>query len=94
MATTKQTAANGVMVKWVLGLLAAAIIGGIGWMTAWGEQSADVVHHERRLTVIESTQLEDGRAISGLKTETKAMEKWLTRIELKLDSALRRHHPR
>ena len=47
---------NGVLTRWMLGLVAAAVIGAVGWMAAWGEQGADVAHLKKGLTAVERQQ--------------------------------------
>jgi len=68
-------------------VLVAGIAGGL---IAWGGQRAEVSSLKERQIRLEITQLEDGRSISGHRARLDAFDKWLERIENKLDTALQK----
>jgi hypothetical protein len=83
---------NGLLNKILVGLVILAGGGVVTALIAWGGISKDVVTHGDAIKTIQVIQLTDGRKISEHDVKIANQEKWMERIEMKLDKALAGKH--
>ena len=55
--------------KWLMGILAALILLGVGGLIAWGAQGETVKQHTTAIKEVREIQLQDGRTITTLKAK-------------------------
>lgn len=87
-----QPQGNGVLRKWLLGLASAAILLGVGGLVAWGAQGAEVAQNTEAIKEVRAVQLEDGRAMSGIKARQDMMLERLGELQGDIKKLLRRGH--